>query len=294
MKFNFSVAKSLATLSFKAIAFAMVAVISLTAIPSGLAQEKEESKAEQATETESFEDQIDQLKEKLTDEVEKLSEEYHDAETLDERKALSQRRREFEKLIVEDAIGLIRKMDAERQRVKTIGSLLEMQVKGEARTSLLKEIQTNHKKSKELGPLLKSLAKVRTPTQEIEDVYRHIIKHNPNENVKAQTTFALYQYLDGLKERTFGAKRGSYFASRSDNQIDAEVDKLLDDCVEKYADVKNGKKTYGELASKILQVRNIKVGKIAPDIEGVDLDDVAFKLSDYRGKVVVIDFWGDW
>lgn len=36
------------------------------------------------------------------------------------------------------------------------------------------------------------------------------------------------------------------------------------------------------------------VGNIAPDIEGTDLDGVAFKLSDYKGKVVFLDFWGDW
>jgi peroxiredoxin len=33
---------------------------------------------------------------------------------------------------------------------------------------------------------------------------------------------------------------------------------------------------------------------VAPDIESEDLDGVKFKLSDYRGKVVVLDFWGDW
>jgi hypothetical protein len=35
-------------------------------------------------------------------------------------------------------------------------------------------------------------------------------------------------------------------------------------------------------------------GAIAPDIAGVDLDGVAFRLSDYQGKVVLLDFWGDW
>ena len=38
----------------------------------------------------------------------------------------------------------------------------------------------------------------------------------------------------------------------------------------------------------------VRIGKAAPDIEGEDLDGAKFKLSDYKGKVVVIDFWGDW
>lgn len=36
------------------------------------------------------------------------------------------------------------------------------------------------------------------------------------------------------------------------------------------------------------------VGSAAPEIEGTDIDEVPFKLSDYRGHVVVLDFWGDW
>jgi hypothetical protein len=37
-----------------------------------------------------------------------------------------------------------------------------------------------------------------------------------------------------------------------------------------------------------------QVGSLAPEIEGVDIDGVKFKLSDYRGEVIVLDFWGDW
>ena len=36
------------------------------------------------------------------------------------------------------------------------------------------------------------------------------------------------------------------------------------------------------------------VGKPAPPTRGTDADGVAFQLSDYRGKVVMLDFWGDW
>jgi cytochrome oxidase Cu insertion factor (SCO1/SenC/PrrC family) len=38
----------------------------------------------------------------------------------------------------------------------------------------------------------------------------------------------------------------------------------------------------------------LAVGNLAPDIVGSDLDGNEFKLSDYRGKVVMLDFWGDW
>jgi hypothetical protein len=38
----------------------------------------------------------------------------------------------------------------------------------------------------------------------------------------------------------------------------------------------------------------IEVGKAAPEVEGEDTDGKAFKLSDYKGKVVLLDFWGNW
>ena len=55
---------------------------------------------------------------------------------------------------------------------------------------------------------------------------------------------------------------------------------------------------YPELAKSaagdLFELRHLQVGMTAPDIEGVDLDGQPMKLSDYRGRVVVLDFWGDW
>jgi phage FluMu protein Com len=36
------------------------------------------------------------------------------------------------------------------------------------------------------------------------------------------------------------------------------------------------------------------VGQLVREIEAEDIDGIKFKLSDYRGKVVVLDFWGHW
>ena len=38
----------------------------------------------------------------------------------------------------------------------------------------------------------------------------------------------------------------------------------------------------------------LQIGQVAPDFTAPDADEVLFKLSDYRGKVVVLDFWGFW
>ncbi len=38
----------------------------------------------------------------------------------------------------------------------------------------------------------------------------------------------------------------------------------------------------------------LAVGNRAPDFEATDVTGVRFRLSDYRGKVVVVDFWGFW
>jgi hypothetical protein len=72
-----------------------------------------------------------------------------------------------------------------------------------------------------------------------------------------------------------------------------ESETLLERAIEKYADVQMqfygtvGKKAKGELHA----LRFLAIGKPAPEVEGVDQDGQKFKLSDYKGKVVLLDFW---
>lgn len=41
-------------------------------------------------------------------------------------------------------------------------------------------------------------------------------------------------------------------------------------------------------------VEGYDIGNIAPEIDGEDLNGEVFRLSEYRGQVVMLDFWGDW
>ncbi|HEV3136467.1 MAG TPA: TlpA disulfide reductase family protein [Pirellulales bacterium] len=81
---------------------------------------------------------------------------------------------------------------------------------------------------------------------------------------------------------------------------------LLEEVIAKYGDVPlysesaqrtapRLRKTLGQFAEGLLdEIRNLAIGKPSPEIDGVGLDGQPLKLSDYRGKVVVLVFWGSW
>jgi len=70
-------------------------------------------------------------------------------------------------------------------------------------------------------------------------------------------------------------------------------DKELADAV--YLERGDLKITFGQRAEgDLFEMRHLSVGKTAPDIIGEDLDGKPIKLSDYRGQVVMLDFWGHW
>jgi thiol-disulfide isomerase/thioredoxin len=76
---------------------------------------------------------------------------------------------------------------------------------------------------------------------------------------------------------------------------DARALRMLEKLQKNYFDVIERGTTLADRAEReIFEIVNLAVGKPAPEIEGEDLAGESFKLSDYRGKVVMLDFWGDW
>jgi thiol-disulfide isomerase/thioredoxin len=87
-----------------------------------------------------------------------------------------------------------------------------------------------------------------------------------------------------------------YINSTRTKQQDEWMATNLKTLIKEFGDVKyKGRETYGDVASsELFELTKLQVGMVAPEIEGNDLDDIPFKLSDYRGKVVMLDFWGHW
>ena len=65
--------------------------------------------------------------------------------------------------------------------------------------------------------------------------------------------------------------------------------------LEKHPGLKYGRRDIsGYAKQKLFASQNLRIGKEAPEVEGKDAQGKSFKLSDYRGKIVFFNFWGDW
>ena len=107
------------------------------------------------------------------------------------------------------------------------------------------------------------------------------IEKNPRTKVKAAAAYVRSTSLSANAD--------------PDEATKAKRQRYLDLAVQHGAEVMLGKRSLADrAASTIFELENLQIGNVAPDIKGEDIDGVEFALSEYRGKVVVIDFWGDW
>jgi len=70
----------------------------------------------------------------------------------------------------------------------------------------------------------------------------------------------------------------------------AEGRRIAEEVVAKQGGTRAARRARGILTEQ----DRLQVGKEAPDFEAVDVDGAAFRLSGYRGHVVIVDFWSGW
>lgn len=93
---------------------------------------------------------------------------------------------------------------------------------------------------------------------------------------------ALAQSMRGQYERLYQRK------DKNAAQALQEAEATIKEVAAKHADLSK------QASDALFELHNLTVGRPAMEIEGEDIDGKKFKLSDYRGKVVVLDFWGHW
>jgi hypothetical protein len=176
-----------------------------------------------------------------------------------------------------------------------------------ARARAFELIRRDHIRSDRLGPLCQRVSY--GFCQEYETFLRAVLAKNPHRDVRATACLSLGHFLNNRLQRLdlcreqpelareFAGLYGKdYLAGllRQDRgKAVEEIEAVFEQAAEKYGDVKlpGGDTVAGRARAELFEIRRLSVGKEAPDIEGEDQDGKRFKLSDYRGKVVLLDFW---
>ncbi len=145
--------------------------------------------------------------------------------------------------------------------------------------------------------------------KDCETFLRTVLEMNPHKDVQGMACLRLAQFLNARSERLDLVKQRPELTKRYERlfgkdyleelqrqdraKAAKEVETFFERAAEQYGDVKlpfSG--TVGEQAkSELYAIRHLSVGTQAQDIEGEDQNGKRFKLSDYRGKVVLLYFW---
>ena len=130
-----------------------------------------------------------------------------------------------------------------------------------------------------LGGLLMELCQAQGP--EVQAFLRQAIVRSPHPQVKGLGCTAL-----GLALQADPRTRG-----RNEDESIAALERAATE----FGAVEIGDATLKDLVAPLLRnAKSLAPGRFAQEIEGKDSSGRAFQLRDYRGKVVLLDFWVDW
>ena len=183
----------------------------------------------------------------------------------------------------------------------------------------------DHIRSAKLAPVF-AFQRFTCGSAATERLLREAMVKNPHRDVQGLACYWLARYLTEQAQWSWEARRAGPEVSRAGlgnmvrpypivvegwgadyidrirrldpGSLDREAEALLARIIEDYADLPHNDrhqrpeaKTLGDAARiNLHEMQRLTIGKAAPEIEGKDLDGRPFRLSDYRGRVVVLDF----
>jgi peroxiredoxin len=177
----------------------------------------------------------------------------------------------------------------------------------------------HHIASERIGLAMPGMMYLEAGSLAAEVLFREALTRSPHRDVRGRACYWLAMYLKNnaelipelnqppgaLNPRLWLEKRWGKDAVEKLKAADAE--KLLKEAeglfalvVEQYGDVssfgqtKDDEPLGGEAWKQLHELRDLAVGKPAPDITGEDAGGKGLRLSDYRGRVVLLTFSGDW
>ena len=183
-------------------------------------------------------------------------------------------------------------------------------VRGRPDTATALELLANHyTDSEKLGPACSAISRSRSIAAEM--LLRTLLEKSPHPAVRAQACYSLGALLDvevnvmdqlraqpELAPRVlqyYGTDYGQHLASLAPAQLEKQREQVYELMRTSFPEVEIRSRTMQEHAEKMLfRIRHLSIGKPAPEIHSEDIFGKEFNLSDYRGRVVMLTFWGHW
>ena len=173
----------------------------------------------------------------------------------------------------------------------------------------LRRLETNHLDNQRLASVCELIASTASPSA--ESLLRAALQKSPHENVRAQACFHLIGLLrqqvslaeqlrqdPGLKRRLqqyYGKPFTEHLGSLDVKTVHKRQENLYERMIHSFGTVETVDGPMRRVAENALfAMRQLSIGQVAPEITGEDIDGRPFKLSDYRGKIVMLSFWGHW
>ena len=151
---------------------------------------------------------------------------------------------------------------------------------------------------------------------QVETCLRAAVERSKNPKVRALCCFSLgrcYQELasaardlndpvrreirEGILDR-FGPVVIRRLRSLDPEKLTREAEVCFDRTIKEFGDQRPMGTFFPPLGDQaegmLFLLHHLGIGCTAPEIEGEDIDGKPMKLSDYRGKVVVVSFWATW
>lgn len=175
-----------------------------------------------------------------------------------------------------------------------------------------KAVETLKEKHLENGSLEETLPQLNaTLSPAVKDLLLAVADQSKNRQLRVKSAFQLARSLmeqadladqikgisdDRLKaaESQLGAELVASIQSSDPQSLRAEAATALEKIIADAANDADVASTVAAAKQQLFAIRNLAIGAVAPEIEGRDIDGNTLKLSDYRGRVVVLDFWGHW
>ncbi|MCX7701968.1 MAG: TlpA family protein disulfide reductase [Gemmataceae bacterium] len=146
-------------------------------------------------------------------------------------------------------------------------------------------ITEHHLNSDRLATALPTLMQYDTPS--VQTLLRKAMEESKSQTVRGVAMFSYAKMQHSKAEMRPDGEQSK--------TLTTEAERVLDRVSREFGDVKLGRQTLKEQADKLLFViRNLSIGKSAPEVVSRDLEDNEVRLSSLRGKVVVLDIWATW